>query len=84
MQGLQIKTDYAQGGSTKNATLKTEDAKDGEDAEVAQNILKCCFEIQSFETKSCSLAEDAGDARDAGVANKNMIMPRAGAPRMLL
>ena len=44
MQGLQIKIDYAKGGRTRNATLKTEDAEDGEDAEVAQNKLKCCFE----------------------------------------
>ena len=44
MQGLQIKTDYAKGRSTKNATLKTKDVEDGEDAEVAQNKLKCCFE----------------------------------------
>ena len=68
MQGLQIKADYDKGGSTKNATLKTEDA---EDAEAAQNKLKSCFESQSFETKSCSMAEDAGDAKDAKVANKN-------------
>ena len=70
MQGLQIKTDYAKGRRTKNATLKTEDAEDGEDAEVAQTKLKYCFESQSFETKGCSMAEDA---RDAGVANKNRL-----------
>ena len=81
MQGLQIKTDYAKGRSTKNATLKTEDAEDGEDAEVAQKKLKCCFESQSFETKSCSMAEDA---RDAGVANNNILFEKGGAPRMLL
>ena len=68
---MQIKTDYAKGRRTKNATLKTEHAEDGEDAEVAQKKLKCCFESQSIETKSYSMAENAGDARDAGVANKN-------------
>ena len=61
---VEIKTDYGRGGSTKNATLKAEDAK------VAQNKLKCCFESQSFETKSCSMAENAGDA---GVANKGRL-----------
>ena len=70
---MQLKTDYARAGSTKNAILKTEDEEDGEDAEVAQNKLKCCFESQSFETKCCSMAEDAGDARDAGVSNKNRL-----------
>ena len=39
MQGLQIKADYDKGGSTKNATLNTEDAEDVEDAEAAQNKL---------------------------------------------